>query len=325
MGEVYLAQDTKLDRKVALKILPAKVAANQERMRRFVQEAKAASALNHPNIITIYEIDEGGSSPTVREGVHFIATELIEGETLRQRMRSAPLKLGEVLDVAAQVASALVAAHAANIVHRDIKPENIMLRRDGIVKVLDFGLAKLMDQAEMGAEDATRPLVKTDAGMVMGTVAYMSPEQARGLQVDARTDIWSLGVVLYEMLTGRQPFKGPTASDVIVSVLEREPPPLDHEIPAELQRIAAKMLQKDREQRYQGVRDLLLDLKSLREVADFEGKLKRWTAPAEIAPITEVQSAKISNAEYLLSGIRTHKLTATVALLVLAVGSAALY
>src|SRR2546430_15779788 len=173
-----------------------------------------------------------------------------------------------------------------------------------------------MDQAETGAEDAPRQLVKTDAGMVMGTVAYMSPEQARGLQVDARTDIWSLGVVLYEMLTGRPPFKGPTTSDVIVSVLEREPPPLDRETPAELQRIAAKMLQKDREQRYQGVRDLLLDLKNLREAAEFEGKLKRWTAPAEIAATTKVQSAKITNAEYVLSGIRSHKLVATVTLLV---------
>lgn len=319
MGEVYLAQDMKLDRKVALKILPAEVAAHSDRMKRFVQEAKSASALNHPNIITIYEIEQTDS-------INFIATEFIEGETLRERMvNTSPMTLAEILDVANQTASALVAAHAANIVHRDIKPENIMLRRDGIVKVLDFGLAKLMDQAEMGAEDATRQLVKTNAGVVMGTVAYMSPEQARGLQVDARTDIWSLGVVLYEMLTGGQPFKGPTTSDVIVSVLEREPPPLDHEIPAELQRIAAKMLQKDREQRYQSVRDLLLDLKSLREAAEFEGKLKRWTAPAEIAPITEVQSAKISNAEYVLSGIRTHKLVATVTLLVLAVAGAALY
>src|SRR5437660_9295611 len=197
MGEVYLAQDTKLDRKVALKILPADVAAHSDRMKRFVQEAKAASALNHPNIITIYEIDEADS-------INFIATEFIDGETLRERMvNTSPMKLSEILDVASQTASALVAAHAVNIVHRDIKPENIMLRRDGIVKVLDFGLVKLMDQAEMGAEDPTRQLVKTDAGIVMGTVAYMSPEQARGLQIDARTDIWSLGVVLYEMLTGR--------------------------------------------------------------------------------------------------------------------------
>ena len=319
MGEVYLAQDTKLDRRVALKILPADVAAHSDRMKRFVQEAKAASALNHPNIITIYEIDEADS-------INFIATEFIDGETLRERMlNTSPMKLSEILEVANQTANALLAAHAANIVHRDIKPENIILRRDGIVKILDFGLAKLMDQAEMGAEDATRQLVKTNAGVVMGTVAYMSPEQARGLQVDARTDIWSLGVVLYEMLTGRPPFKGSTNSDLIVSVLEREPPPFDHEIPPELQRIAAKMLHKDRERRYQGVRDLLLDLESLREVIEFEGKLKRVTAPAEIAAATRIESAKISNTEYVLSGIRTHKLIVTVALLVLAVAGAALY
>src|SRR5438270_10250100 len=165
MGEVYLAQDTKLVRKVALKILPADVAAHADRMKRFVQEAKAASALNHPNILTIHEIDQTDSG-------HFIATEFIDGETLRERLRNAPMKLGEVLDVAAQIASALAAAHAAGIIHRDIKPENVMVRRDGFVKVLDFGLAKLMDQAEVGAEDATRQLVKTNAGMVMGTVAY---------------------------------------------------------------------------------------------------------------------------------------------------------
>src|SRR2546425_4434222 len=187
MGEVYLAQDSKLDRKVALKILPADVAAHADRMKRFVQEAKAASALNHPNIITIYEIDERGSSLTVREGVHFIATEFIDGETLRQRMQNAPLKLAEVLDVAAQIASALSAAHTAGIVHRDIKPENVMLRRDGIVKVLDFGLAKLTDRTlpeSVDTEALTRANIKTDTGVVMGTAIYMSPEQARGLPVD---------------------------------------------------------------------------------------------------------------------------------------------
>src|SRR5256884_3194163 len=194
MGEVYLAQDTKLDRKVALKILPADVTARPDRMKRLVQEAKAASALNHPNIITIHEIDEWGSSPIVREGVNFIATEFIDGETLRERMRNAPMKLGEVLDVAAQIASALSAAHAAGIVHRDIKPENVMLRRDGIVKVLDFGLAKLTERLppdSVDAEAATKGLVQTESGVVLGTVAYMSPEQARGLAVDARTDIIS--------------------------------------------------------------------------------------------------------------------------------------
>src|SRR5438876_4073583 len=177
MCEVYLAQDTKLDRKVALKILPADVAENKDRMRRFVQEAKAASALNHPNISTIHEIDETDS-------INFITTEFIDGETLRERMRSAQMKLSDVLDVAAQIASALAAAHAANIVHRDIKPENIMLRHDGIVKVLDFGLAKLAERLptdSVDTEAATKALVQTEPGLVLGTVAYMSPEQARAL------------------------------------------------------------------------------------------------------------------------------------------------
>src|SRR5712691_7560241 len=199
MGEVYLALDTRLDRKVALKILPAEVAAHPDRMKRFVQEAKAASALNHPNIITIYEIDE-------TESGHFIAAEFIDGETLRQRMRSAVMKLGEVLDVAIQTASALAAAHQAGIVHRDIKPENIMLRRDGIVKVLDFGLAKLTEHTPphyVDSEAVTSAPIKTEPGTVMGTTLYMSPEQARGLEVDFRTDIFSLGVLIYEMVTRR--------------------------------------------------------------------------------------------------------------------------
>src|SRR5258708_5887169 len=173
MGEVYLAQDTKLDRKVALKILPADVAAHPNRMKRFVQEAKAASALNHPNIITIHEIDEWGSSPTVREGIHFIATEFIDGETLRERMRNAPMKLAEVLDVTAQIASALSAAYAAGIVHRDIKPENVMLRRDGIVKVLDFGLAKLTERLPDLVDTEGPTSVKTDPGTMVGTAIYM--------------------------------------------------------------------------------------------------------------------------------------------------------
>ena len=255
MGEVYLAQDTELERTVALKVLPAGVAANQQRMNRFVQEAKAASALNHPNILTIHEIGRA-------DATRFIATEFIDGETLRQRMRNAPLKLGDVLDVAAQVAGALSAAHAAGIVHRDIKPENIMLRRDGIVKVLDFGLAKLSEKADRGtvdAEAATKALVQTEPGVVMGTAAYMSPEQARGLVVDARTDIFSLGVVIYEMVAGRAPFGGATRSDLIVALLERDPPPLARftpEAPAELERLVMKALAKDREERYQTAKDL---------------------------------------------------------------------
>ena len=199
MGEVYLAQDTKLDRKVALKILPSDVAADRNRMSRFVQEAKAASALNHPNIITIYKIDQTGS-------VHFIATEFIDGETLRECMRNASMKLGDVLDVATQIASALSAAHTAGIVHRDIKPENVMLRSDGIVKVLDYGLAKLTDRLppeSVDNEAPTRTAINTEPGVVMGTAIYMSPEQARGLQVDARTDIFSLGVLIHEMVRTR--------------------------------------------------------------------------------------------------------------------------
>src|SRR5258705_12029 len=240
MGEVYLAQDTKLDRKVALKILPAEVAGDGDRMSRFIQEAKAASALNHPNIITIHEIDQTDS-------VHFIATEYIDGETLRQRMRAAPMKLGEVLDAAAQTASALSAAHAAGIVHRDIKPDNIMMRPDGVVKVLDFGLAKLTERppGPIDTEAPTRNGVKTDPGIVMGTAMYMSPEQARGMTVDERTDIFSLGVVLYETVTGRLPFEGSTSSEVLASILsEKEPQPLARyarDVPAELERIVERL------------------------------------------------------------------------------------
>src|SRR5947209_7897699 len=202
MGEVYLALDMKLDRTVALKLLPAEVVSDQKRMQRFVQEARAASSLNHPNIITIHEIEDTASPP-------FIATEFIDGETLRARL-ARPLKLTEALEIITQVASALSAAHAAGIVHRDIKPENIMIRPDGYVKVLDFGLAKLTEPrgaAEIDTEAATRALIQTDPGAVMGTISYMSPEQASGHEVDARTDIWSLGVVLYEMVTGGVPFE----------------------------------------------------------------------------------------------------------------------
>jgi len=279
MGEVYLAQDTKLGRKVALKILPADVAAHQDRMKRFVQEAKSASALNHPNIITIYEIEQIDS-------VNFIATEFIDGETLRQRLKNGPLKLGEVLDVAAQIASALSTAHAAGIVHRDIKPENIMLRRDGIVKLLDFGLAKLTERVSPDSVDTEAPTsLKTDPGTVLGTAVYMSPEQARGLEVDARTDIFSFGVLIYEMIAGRLPFEGSNTNEILASILsDKEPSPLARyarEVPAELERIVSKALRKDREQRYQTARDLLIDLHSLKDRLQFEAELER-SAPTEM-------------------------------------------
>jgi serine/threonine protein kinase len=277
MGEVYLAQDTKLDRKVALKILPADVAAHQDRMKRFVQEAKSASALNHPNIITIYEIEQIDS-------VNFIATEFIDGETLRQRLKNGPLKLGEVLDVAAQIASALSAAHAAGIVHRDIKPENIMLRRDGIVKVLDFGLAKLTERVSPDSVDTEAPTsLKTDPGTVLGTAAYMSPELARGLEVDARTDIFSFGVLIYEMIAGRLPFEGSNTNEILASILsDKEPSPLARyarEVPAELERIVSKALRKNRDERYQTINDLLLDLKRLKHRLEFDTEVERSRPP----------------------------------------------
>ncbi len=275
MGEVYLAEDTRLHRKVAIKVLPAELASNRDRMRRFEQEAKAAAALNHPQIAHIYEIREA-------EGVHFIAMEYIDGETLHQRTRTG-MKLTEILDIATQTASALAAAHAAGIIHRDIKPENIMVRHDGYIKVLDFGLVKLTRPSGSctDTEVPTKAMVNTGAGTVMGTAAYMSPEQARGLPVDERTDIWSLGVVLYEMASGRAPFEGETPSHVIVSILESEPPPLsrDTEVPPELERIVSKALRKEREQRYQTTKDLMLDLQSLKQQLEFEAKLERSVPP----------------------------------------------
>jgi len=273
MGEVYLAEDTRLGRKVALKVLPARFTLDSERVRRFQQEARAASALNHPNIITIYEIGE-------IESLHFIATEFIQGETLRERMRKTPMNISEALQVATKVASALCAAHEAGIVHRDIKPENIILRTDRIVKVVDFGLVKLTEKKGVTSESPT--LLETSEGMVMGTAHYMSPEQARGPAVDARTDIWSLGVVLYEMIAGRVPYEGSTSSDVIASILNREPIPLvrySPEVPTELEWILKKALRKEKEERYQTARELVTDLRNLKQRLTFEAELGRSLPP----------------------------------------------
>jgi predicted ATPase/serine/threonine protein kinase len=277
MGEVYLAEDTRLRRRVALKLLPVALSADKERIARFEREAYAASSLSHPNILTIYEIG-------AEDGQHFIATEFIEGESLRQRMQRERLLPDESLEIGIQVASALAAAHAASVVHRDIKPENIMVRRDGIVKVLDFGLAKFIEQ-ERPAPDTqapTRGLYRTEAGVVMGTVSYMSPEQARGLEVDARTDVWSLGVVLYEMLTGRQPFKGGSIPDLLASILRSEAtPPRVYAagLPAELDPLVLKTLCKDREERYRSAQDLLVDLRQLQKRLEFEAELARTGVP----------------------------------------------
>ncbi len=300
MGEVYLAEDRQLERTVALKVLHNEVASDPQRMRRFVQEAKTTSALNHPNILTVHEVGQADS-------VHFIATEFIDGITLREHVVRGRMSPVEALDVALQVAAALTAAHAAGIVHRDIKPENIMLRPDGYVKVLDFGIAKLTEKlnlnqdARQDAQDSSSrpadapfeaspinqkrnsdeaPTIfrgNTESGMLIGTARYMSPEQARGYKVDARTDIFSFGAVLYEMLAGRVAFKGRDSGEIIASILKSEPQPLSRYapfVPTELEQIVSRALAKGRAQRYQSVREMTQDLRALRQELEFKAKLK---------------------------------------------------
>ena len=281
MGDVYLATDITAGRKAALKLLPTRFTSDAARLKRFQQEERALVGLNHPNILTVYEIGEHHST-------HYIASELIEGETLRQRLMRDRRELREAVDVAIQVASALAAAHETGIVHRDIKPENIMLRPDGYVKVLDFGIAKLAEQEVPVTipTDAALLLVETNLGSILGTVRYMSPEQAYGAQVDQGTDIWSLGVVLYEMVTGHAPFTGDTPKEVMSAILEREPPPLASYIahtPPELQQIISKTLRKDREERYHTAHELLEALKGLRHKLEFKADLKRSTAAPKLA------------------------------------------
>ena len=258
MGEVYLAEDRRLARQVALKILPPYFVSDEARLRRFQREARAASALNHPNILTIHEVGEV-------DQVHFITTEFVDGQTLRELIAQENLSLAGVLEIAIQVAEALTVAHAAGIVHRDIKPENIMRRRGGLVKLLDFGIAKLLEPPSSDSETAK---TQTETGVVLGTVGYMSPEQARALPVDERTDIWSLGVVLYEMLAYRVPFVGATRMDTMVAILEREPAPLFQfasapAVLSELERVVSKALRKERDERYQSTGEMLTDLKSV--------------------------------------------------------------
>ncbi|MDT4897560.1 MAG: eukaryotic-like serine/threonine-protein kinase [Acidobacteriota bacterium] len=333
MGEVYRALDTELHRPVALKFLRTEVAADEKRMQRFIQEARAASALNHPNILTVYEIGQA-------DGARFFSTELVDGVTLRTALASRKLKLVEVLDVAIQVASALAAAHAAGIVHRDIKPENIMVRPDGYVKVLDFGLAKLTDRApsSVDTEAATRALVNTDPGAVMGTANYMSPEQASAKEVDARTDLWSLGCVLYEIVTGHAPFEGATTSHIIVAILEKEPLPMSsyvEGVPEALEWVVTEALTKDREERTQTARELLKKLQRLKQRVDAEAELERSVAPellrntgsasssriSQDAPSTvtgaerqtahsgevSTKATNVSSAEYVVNQVKSHK------------------
>jgi len=266
MGDVYLAEHTGQNREVALKILPESFAADPQRVQRFRQEARAVMALNHPNIVTVYDM---GAS----EVGYFLSTEFVEGETLRARMSHDHLTVDESVEIAEQIAAALAYAHGKGVIHRDIKPENIMLRPDGYVKVLDFGLAKLTeravpDSAEHPEGASTLVQLDTSPGIVMGTVQYMSPEQARGWQVDERTDVWSLGVVLYEMIAGRAAFEAYSKNEIIAAILEREPLPISRfvpDIPHDLERVIVRALRKDREERYQVIKDLLLDLKSVRQ------------------------------------------------------------
>lgn len=283
MGEVYLAQDTMLDRRVALKILPPNLAEDQDRMSRFVREAKSASALNHPNIITIHEIGE-------IDDLHFIATEYIEGQTLKAQLETESLSLKSTLEIALQVVSALDAAHRAGIVHRDIKPDNIMVRYDGIAKVLDFGLLKLTarDSSEVDSEGVTKMQVRTSAGVIMGTTAYMSPEQARGQEMDARTDVWSFGCVLYEMLTNQQAFQGETMTDVLANIIYQEPVSIlahRRDTPAELERIVVKTLRKNRDERYQSAKELLNDLQQLHTRLLVEAEIIRSGEGERVGPL----------------------------------------
>jgi serine/threonine protein kinase len=279
MGTVYLAQDARLGRKIALKLLPPQFTNDKDRLRRFQQEARAASALNHPNILTVHEVEQ-------RAGIHYIATEFVDGVTLRQHMNNQRMKLGEVLGVATQVASALQAAHAAGIAHRDVKPENVMLRSDGYIKVLDFGLAKLTENEFAPATPETNP------GVVMGTPRYMSPEQARGVDVDLRTDIFSLGTVIYEMVTGKVPFEGQTTSDIIAAIIRDEPEPMSlsvPELPSEFEEVVNRALAKDLDLRYPTIAEFSSALQRLKE--GFQLNALRGANP-ENSYLLETQSTR---------------------------------
>jgi eukaryotic-like serine/threonine-protein kinase len=334
MGEVYLAQDTsELGRTVALKLLSTEVAGDKDRLQRFIQEARTVSSLNHPNILTVHEFGKD-------ESTSFMATEYVDGVTLRQHVSSRRLKLADVLDVAIQIVAALNAAHEAGVTHRDLKPENVMVRKDHIVKVLDFGLAKpsAASANQIDSEAGTKVLVHTEPGLVMGTVSYMSPEQSAGKGVDRRTDIWSFGVVLYEMIAGSVPFPGKDIHRQIIAIQEAEPTPLSQQVegvPERLEEIVTKCLAKEKDERYQTAKDLLIDLRNLRRKLDVDAEIERTVAPnlrttsgsASQASIQRTQTdagatsaAEIhptSSAEYLVTGIKQHKLALGLVVLVL--------
>ena len=292
MGEVYLARDRRLGRKVAVKVLPASFAADAARLSRFEREAKSASALNHPNICTIHALGE------LADGRRFIVMEHVEGTTLRALLTRGPVELARVVDVGRQMATGLAAAHEAGVVHRDVKPENVMVRADGLVKILDFGLAKILPDSALAAGESTHTAARSSVGAVVGTVQYMSPEQARGEPIDARTDVWGLGAVLYEMVAGQPAFGGRTASDIVANVLHAEPPPLarfSRECPPELQRIVSKCLRKDQPHRYQTTRDVALDLEALGDAdpapAPVAQRTRRWIGLAAVVAAVALAAA----------------------------------
>ena len=337
MGEVYLAQDTsELGRLLALKILPTEVAKDKDRLQRFTQEARTVSSLNHPNILTVYDFGQTDSAS-------FIATEYVQGVTLREHFLNRRPKLIDILDVAIQIVAALNAAHEAGVTHRDLKPGNVMVRRDHIVKVLDFGLAKVSGPnpdgsgSETSEDVATRMLVQTEPGRVMGTFSYMSPEQSMGIGVDPRTDIWSAGVLLYEMIAGCVPFQGKDVHRQVIAIQEQDPPPLSLQVegvPGRLEEIIAKCLAKDKNERYQTAKDLLIDLRNLRRKLDVDAEIERTIPPAlrsnsgvgsmgsqgaamnAGATVSATPARTASSAEYVLNGIKQHKLAAGIALLI---------
>jgi len=343
MGEVYLARDQRLERNVAIKVLPEEFTADSVSVRRFEREAKAASALNHPNIVTIYEIGESS-------GFHYISTEYIEGETLREGIVQHRLSVPDALDIAIQIASALSAAHHAGIIHRDIKPENVMVRPDGYAKVLDFGLVKLTEKEYVDVQSRTRTLQNTtEPGHVVGTVRYMSPEQARGKPLDGRTDIFSLGIILYEMVTGCAPFDGDSIADILAAILKNEPQPLAGHLPnapEELQRVVGTALLKDRNERYQTMNELLLDLKNLRDELQVQSKLERSpdigstsnlvskkpaaftsgeTQNVTAQTSTTLAPRTISSAEYIFHQVQTHKAFTITTLLLIVIAAGAFF
>src|SRR2546429_5108103 len=346
MGEVYLAQDTKLDRKVALKILPAEVATNQDRMRRFVQEAKAAAALNHPNIAHIYEIGEA-------DGVNFIAMEFIDGFTLRELIHGRKTELSKLLRYLQHAAEGLAKAHAAGIVHRDLKPDNLMITRDGRATILDFGLAKLIEWPRMSGGDSSEVATAvmpqhSTPGAIMGTVGYMSPEQAQGKTnaIDQRSDIFSFGCILFEAATGQKPFAGDSVVKSLHMVIYESAPPiadLNPSAPAELQRIVRRCLAKDPDVRYQSIKEVAIELKALRRELESSVGIDTTVPPPSRsetvgAPLFDTNaqsvgatsstpspslSSRPSSAEYLVGGIMRHKIPALLILALIVAGGIA--